>query len=909
MMQQRNFRRAGRIFVAIVVLGVFPTLGHAQSQYNVVHPLPQIAPPWVSGYKVRWPVRVLGETFPAESLSVVVRIPTGGWLRPDASDVAVQTARGELLPLAVLSHDDDGETIVQFKRSRNEAWYWIYGAGPPAAAPQVDPKADAAFHEGMTLEVREWAGDDLASWAAARTGLETSANLLGNAVVTSVVQSGHPARPDAPQKFVASYRGWLNVTKEGAHSFLANCEGAAFLFIDGFKVIERPGHNQLLAGTVKLTEIEALTAKVDLTPGRHFFELHHIVGDVPDTAGRLTLSWQPPEQPKLGFVNHAALARPLYARVAAVEAAPGERAVAFTHGIEDVLFGEACQVMLVRFEASGDIDDPAKLVWDFGDGTSDTGRSVVHAYFQAGDYVVSLAGGSLPAFKQRIRVWPEPVETSPFSLSAAVAALARLDVAKLNPDHARAMFTFLTTCQQVDRWPLIDKVAAHLLALPETREDREYRSRLHVAQLEALAHTGRAAEALKLANEYAAEYEKIPALAVRLQLAVAAIHQYQLKNAAEASKIYKQIIDKHGRTEHPNLRLAGLRWGDLYAEQGDFVRAGETYRIAATLGGEELTGSTVTDASTRGALLRVAEQKLRSGSLRETRQILQRLEIEYPGRRLDGFYCFLHAESDRLSGQYEDALRHYEMIFKLPQWAGYRDRATFGIGDCHLRQGQLEEALAWFAKLKQAFPESYETLKVATVEQQARERLERAKAAAVSGSAEQAALQEYRVGFEASDPAWFGTSSAAFVRAPSIAGQEVMLLDAYPRDTHTFDWRRPLTNLVVGQRYWVELWYRDVVWPPPPPAENDLHVISQFVFTEDNMPKNGEGMQMHAQRGIPHQWHRMAFQFKATKVESDLQMSLLGIRGVLLIDDIRIRPVSDAQLDALTSFAEGKASP
>jgi tetratricopeptide (TPR) repeat protein len=909
MMPQSCLQLARRLAFAIIAACALPPVAHAQSQYNVVHPLPQIAPPWLSGYKVRWPVRVLGETFPAESQSIVVRIPTGGWLRPDASDLVVQTARGELLPLAVLSHDDDGETIVQFKRSRDEAWYWVYGAGPPAATPHADAKSDAAFHEGLTLEVREWAGDDQASWAAARTGLERSANVLTNAIVTSVVQPGHPARPDEPRKFVASYRGWLNVAKEGTHSILANCDGSAFLFIDGFKVIDRPGHNQLLAGAVKLTEIEALTSKVDLTPGRHFFELHHIVGDVADTSGRLTLTWQPPEQPKLGFVNHAALGHPLYARVAAVEAASGERAVAFTHGTEDVLFGEACQLLLVRFEAAGDIDDPARLVWDFGDGTSDTGRSVVHAYFQAGDYVVSLAGGSLPAFKQRIRVWPEPVETSPFSLALAVTALGRLDVSKLPLDHARNMFTFLTTCQQANRWPLIEKVTAHLLAQPETREDREYRSRLHVARLEALARQGRAAEALKLSKEYAAEYEKIPALAVRLQLAVAAIHQYQLKNAAEASKIYKDIIDKHGRTEHPNLRLAGLRWGDLYAEQGDLVRAGETYRIAATLGGEELTGSTVTDASTRGALLRVAEQKLRSGSLRETRQILQRLELEYPGRRLDGFYCFLHAETDRLSGRYEDALRHYEMIFKLPQWAGYRDRATFGIGDCHLRQGHLDEALAWFAKLKQAFPEGYETLKVATVEQQAREQLERAKAIAASGSAEPAALAEYRVSFEANDPAWFGASTAAFVRAPSIAGEEVMLLDAYPRESYTFDWRRKLTNLVVGQRYWVELWYRDVVWPPPAPAENDLHIISQFVFTEDNMPKNGEGMPVHAQRGVPHQWRRLAFNYRATKVESDLQMSLLGIRGVLLVDDIRIRPVTDAQLDALTSFAEGKESP
>src|SRR5262249_21657923 len=158
-----------------------------------------------------------------------------------------------------------------------------------------------------------------------------------------------------------------------------------------------------------------------------------------------------------------------------------------------------------------------------------------------------------------------------------------------------------------------------------------------------------------------------------------AIHQYHYKDAAAASKIYKAILDENGRVEHPNLRLAGVRWGDLFAETGDLVRASETYALAAKLGGEKLAGTSTTDATTRGALLRIAEQKLRGGDIGAARQLLERLELDYPGRRLDGLYCFLKAETDRFAGRYEDAMRSYEMIFKLPQWAGYRDRATFGI--------------------------------------------------------------------------------------------------------------------------------------------------------------------------------------------------------------------------------------
>jgi len=44
------------------------------------------------------------------------------------------------------------------------------------------------------------------------------------------------------------------------------------------------------------------------------------------------------------------------------------------------------------------------------------------------------------------------------------------------------------------------------------------------------------------------------------------------------------------------------------------------------------------------------------------------------------------------------------MIFKLPQWAGYKDRATYGIADAFFRMGNLGESKKWFTVLKEAFP-------------------------------------------------------------------------------------------------------------------------------------------------------------------------------------------------------------
>ena len=109
--------------------------------------------------------------------------PTGGWLKPDAADVVVQTAGGQVLPVVVLSHDPAGETIIQFKRNGNNPWYWAYGASAkPLPQLKIDPaKPDPAFQEGLTVEVREWQGDDLGSWARVHAGLKKSDNVIGNA--------------------------------------------------------------------------------------------------------------------------------------------------------------------------------------------------------------------------------------------------------------------------------------------------------------------------------------------------------------------------------------------------------------------------------------------------------------------------------------------------------------------------------------------------------------------------------------------------------------------------------------------------------------------------------------------------------------------------------------------------------
>jgi tetratricopeptide (TPR) repeat protein len=823
----------------------------------------------------------------------------------------VQSAAGKPLPLTVLSHDPAGATIIQFKRNGDDPWYWVYGISPKGlSGPRADHKTDLAFREGVTLEVREWAGDGLDTWAKVRAGLEKSTKVIDNAIVSEVIQTCNPARPGDPNRFAASYRGFFTIKKEGTYRFVVNADDASFLFIDGFKVFERPGTQPALR-QAKVKELNKICGKVDLKPGVHAFEVHQAVGNRPESTGICTLLWAPPDELKFAYLNSLTVAHPLYARAATLEKPDGAAAGIFAFGIDDTLDVNGLKLFLVRFEAQGPAKKDSDFVWDFGDGTTSKGRSIVHPYFKDGDYQVTLkAGSGLAPFQQRVHIWPEPGDTSPLSLGLAVHAIAGIEWQKLAPENIRTIYTFLKQCEQPDRWPLLDAVARHLLA--QKNIDLDMKSQLYVTRVEALRQLGKAADALKLAAKVRPEFTQTPALQVRLQLAEAAIHQYHFRDPAAASRIYKDIIDRHSRVEHPSVRLAAVRWGDLFAETGDLVKASETYRLAATLGGEQATATT-TDVSTRGAVLRIAEQKLKAGDFHATRQLLQRLEVDHPGRRLDGLYCFLHAESDRLAGRYEEALRHYEMIFKLPQWAGYKDRATFGITDTYFRMGEVDKGLKMLGQLKDDYPKYFEEKKGADLEKLALETKKRLVAAKAKNAA--SLFRGYRTGFEPDETEWFGElqdpatrPTIGVVPAFGILGQHAALLDIYPNpDPVACYWKRPLKNLTPGGTYWAEVWYRDEFWPWPA-GGHQAHTV--FYLIGEALPKPSVIGTPFWYRNAHHRWHKLGTKLIAP-LDHDFQAQLVFqyATGAILIDGYSIRTVSDRQADALLTFQEGAKAP
>src|SRR5205807_1259685 len=107
--------------------------------------------------------------------------------------------------------------------------------------------------------------------------------------------------------------------------------------------------------------------------------------------------------------------------------------------------------------------------------------------------------------------------------------------------------------------------------------------------------------------------------------------------------------------------------------------------------------------------------------------------------------------------------------FKLPQWAGYRDRATLGIADTYRRMGELDKSRKWLADLKEAAPKFYESQKAGEVQKLVEERLQRLKN---GGKGEDSALfKGLATSFEPDEAEWFGDLAPyAAVCAPGIDG-------------------------------------------------------------------------------------------------------------------------------------------
>ena len=254
------------------------------------------------------------------------------------------------------------------------------------------------------------------------------------------------------------------------------------------------------------------------------------------------------------------------------------------------------------------------------------------------------------------------------------------------------------------------------------------------------------------------------------------------------------------------------------------------------------------------------------------------------------------------------AIRNYEVLVRLPQWAGYRGQALHGIADSYYRMGYLDKALEWYATIKETHAVYYEKQKLDGARKLIQERVDRIKAAREKGEKVSPFFEGFVTGFEPAEARPGGESLTFPVgRGPGMQGPHVGLLDSLPGPTNSFEFIRPVKSLNPGATYWVECWYRET-WG----SYNIGHQQQVYAWIA------GEGLpNPHQPTGPPiylertyGQWRKLAFKVKAPATQDgQLRLGVYNFRGAMEIDALTVRPVSDRENDSLSSFLEGGETP
>ena len=303
-------------------------------------------------------------------------------------------------------------------------------------------------------------------------------------------------------------------------------------------------------------------------------------------------------------------------------------------------------------------------------------------------------------------------------------------------------------------------------------------------------------------------------------------------------------------------------------------------------------------------MLRVAEQQLKSGNIRQTLRLLHRIESEFPEQKLEGLYRYLRGEADRSAGLYEQAIRHYEVLMQLKQWASYRPNALYGIADSFYRMGSYDKALQWLTTLDDSFPAFYADRKLgdyrAVIEGRVKRLADAAEAAKTNAALASAATEfkGFQTGFETDEPPSAGMQYR-FLPSLGFDGPRTLFID-HATDGGSQRYVRVLPNVVSEGLYWVEFWAKNTGTPP------QALVGTQFGVWLGNVALSSPEQQTLLPDRTFGEWEKFGALLKAP-VAQDAAVALVfaDCRSLTEIDGFRILPVSDRQKQALLDFLEG----
>jgi tetratricopeptide (TPR) repeat protein len=636
----------------------------------------------------------------------------GEEMSKNGRDIRVTDENGKLVPHAIVYAEPGKRCEIVFKTNGPGTYYVYYGnrkAGPGAKSLKLE--------RGLVLETRNRPRGRCNSWSDFQKLLKQSTTVYGRGVRRKVYDGFNPYGPS--DNYISIYTGYIYCQTPGTYRFASNSDNSSFVFVDGKKIVDWPGEH----GPSGAYGQHNGAAK--LSKGFHKLEYYH----EESTGGQAcVLGWWTPEAKQVCLVPERAFPAFLRGRAFAVEKAGSDTACdfVFQYASDMQLPGHLyCEVKL--FDYSKSKGKVKSWKWDFGDGATSTEKNPVHIYCAPGYYRIKLTVTGSDGKKD-----------STYRSIYAGQLFITVQEREKTERYARVIksykFDKLNTAGLLGALALLEFVGDAKPQVKVCRELVERSSKLKSSQrYDVLLKLGDLLrKEVKDADGALKAYQQIVNESITKKrtlmgkIGVADVTFQLKKEYDKAFKMYEEIIEKYRDISLAYCRLAQIRIGDIWREQGDYTKSLEAYEKTKKM--RRLIGH-LDKALERGQLAITIEAYLREKEYEPSLKKLDLWDWEYPEDKLTGYPSLLRAKANYGLGKFDDVIEDLTSLVKVNSGkdvekpSNYLAEAKYMIAYAMLRQEKYKETVEIMERLIKEHPESDLLKKAQEVIDQCRKQL------------------------------------------------------------------------------------------------------------------------------------------------------------------------------------------
>ena len=618
----------------------------------------------------------------------VAAFPTGGMMKPDASDIRVATDGRKETPCRVLMAGPGDEVRLAFAVVPGVTKYHAYYGNPKAP-----PRKKLDIRRGVLLETWAYSGGIPKTLEKARTVFDQAKKLVGRDFQSRIFLGFNPF---GPASGVANlFTGYVNCTKGGSYTFACMSRNASFLLVDDKLLLNNGGARSPNRRVYK-------TGKVDLSPGLHKLTFLHVNGFGDPVA---VVAWQPPGESRLAVVPPTAFAPVIQAKAGPMRRYGTALDIDFIPEHVNEAFVNNRYFQRYRFEAltTGTPGRSVEFTWDFGDGQKSNKAQVDHVYLVGGQVTVTLSAKTrLGELKRTNRIfvtrdWEKLTRSSLDSVKTHTQIVAGYDLTAMNGATLAVATDLFKRAGDTDS--LLRAGHAFVSLTAADRKEIEFVVPLYAEALVGVDAPDRAVAALLKG----AAMNKSPATRAMLSVQAGRVALDRLNDTARAQQIFSDVIKKYAvLTTSKDVRQARIGMGDVWRARGDYDRAVQAY--AAARGRSDIKAGRA--PIVKGDLARHVEDYLRKRDLLSAEEYLGKWEDTFPEDKLEGYWSTMAVRLAMTRKQYAAAVREIEVLVHVNPGSNYAAELLMMSVEPYGKLGEPTKAKAALRRIAEKYPES-----------------------------------------------------------------------------------------------------------------------------------------------------------------------------------------------------------